>query len=65
MFYPMTFLKILTSNKFHFYTCTSKHKLKLTLIHGSLLMILERLDENKMRLSWVKLWCNLPQVYDE
>ena len=54
MFHPAIFWKISTSNKFHFYTCASKHKLKLTLFHDSLLMILVRLDKNKM----------LPQVGD-
>ena len=54
MFHPAIFWKISTSNKFHFYNCASQHKLKLTLFYDSLLMILVRLDKNKM----------LPQVGD-
>ena len=50
-----TYSKILTSNKFHFKTCASEHKLKLTLFHYSLLMISVTLIKEKMHCRWVKL----------
>ena len=45
-------------------TCASEHKLKLTLFHDSLLMMPATLNKKKMQLccSWVKLYCNLPQL---
>ena len=38
-----------TSNKFHFWTCASEHKLEQVLFHKSLLMVLVRLNEKMQR----------------
>ena len=40
-----TYWKISTSTKFHFQTWASKHKLKLTLFHDSLLMVPIKLNK--------------------